>query len=334
MQDTSPPTIPNFLRDVPTKSEPKAKAVLVTGGTGFLAKYLLPQLTARSDVGTIHCVAVRDKPREGNLFSSPKMVYHVGDLSLPLLGLGVDGFRELASQADMILHMGVVRSFWDNYHVLRPSNVHPTKELVKLAAPRRIPIHYISTVGVLPRAATKSSAGSAAARVPSVDGTDGYVATQWAGERILERSAESLGISSTVYRFLPASQQRPSQKQELLDALVRFVRVSGVTPVWTGRVDLIPAEQVAQWLCESITTTVATVATATRFSHYESPLAISTDELSTYIEHQRGGRDDLGRMPVLKWFGRIKALGFNYLLASQEATVGGSESGQGFESRR
>ncbi len=335
--ETRPPVIPSFLQDVPAKSETKAKTILATGGTGFLAKYFLPQLAARSDIDRIHCVAVRDKPREETLFSSPKIVYHVGDLSLPLLGLGEDEFRELASQVDVILHMGAVRSFWDNYHLLRPSNVHPTKELVKLAAPRRIPIHYISTIGVLPRAATGNSAGSAAAYKPSMDGTNGYVATKWAGERILERSVASLGISSTVYRFLPASQQQALQKQELLDAFIRFVDVSGTTPdmsVWSGRLDLIPAEEVAQWLCDSITTTAASVATATQFSHYESPLAIYTDELSTYLQQQRAHREDLERMPVLKWFGRIKALGFNYLLASQEATVGGSESGQGLESRR
>ena len=336
-QETTPPAIPNFLQDIPAKSEARAKTVLVTGGTGFLAKYLLPQLAARSDVGTVYCVAVRDKPREGNLLSSPKIVCHVGDLSLPLLGLGVDVFRELASQVDVILHMGAMRSFWDNYHVLRPSNVDSTKELVKLAAPRRLPIHYISTIGVLPRAATGDSAGSAVAYVPPEYGTDGYVATKWAGERILERSTASLRVPSTVYRFLPASQVQPSQKQELLDAIVRFVDESGLTPdlsVWTGRIDLIPAEWAAQWLCESVTSPAATVTAATQFSHYESPITVQTDELGRYLERQRGDRDNLGRMPILKWFGRIKALGFNYLLASQEAIVGGSESGHGFESRR
>ncbi|OQE41240.1 hypothetical protein PENCOP_c005G01989 [Penicillium coprophilum] len=336
-QETTPPAVPTFLRDLAPKTTATAKTVLVTGATGFLGQAMLPQLAARPDVAAIHCVAVRDKPRVRPLFSAPNVAYHPGDLSLPFLGLGVDEFRELASQVDVILHMGAVRSFWDNYNVLRPSNVHPTKELAKLAAAHQVPIHYISTVGVLPELATTKDAGSAVAYVPTADGTEGYIGSKWASERILERSAEELDVPSSIYRFLPATQQDPVEKQRLMDAFIHYVDTSSKVPdmsVWAGRVDLIPTEQVSQWLGDSITAAPATTAT-TKFSHYESPLAVHTDELSAYIQQQRGDREGLEPMPVLKWFGLIKSLGFDYLLASQEATVGGSgENGQVLQSRR
>ncbi|KAF2258395.1 hypothetical protein CC78DRAFT_587196 [Lojkania enalia] len=337
-QETSPPTIPRFLNNIPTKSETKVKTVLVTGATGFLGKYVLPQLAARPDIEMIHCIAVRDKPRERSLFTSPNVTYHVGDLSLPLLGLSVDEFRRLSSEVDVILHMGAVRSFWDNYHVLRLSNVESMKELVKLAAPRHVPVHYISTVGVLPpdEKVTADTAGSAAANVPSNEGSDGYVASKWAGERILERSVERLGVPSFTYRFLPASHEQSLQKQELMDNFIHFVDTLGLTPdmgVWKGRVDLIPAEQVAGWMGESImdgtATAAANAAPTAKFFHYESPLTFHTDELSAYIEQQRGNRNDLQTMPFLKWLGRCKAHDWSYLIASQQASVG-----DGLESRR
>ncbi|KAH7110008.1 hypothetical protein B0J13DRAFT_462668, partial [Dactylonectria estremocensis] len=213
--------------------------------------------------------------------------------------------------------------------------------LVKLAAPRRVPIHYISTFGVLPPDEA-AHAGSASTYVPPRDGSNGYAASKWAGERILERSAEDLGASSCVYRLLPAHhhpEQQSLQKQDLLDAFLGFVDASGSTPdmsVWKGRVDLIPADQIAQALAESVAATAPTDMTAgiTRFVHYESPLAVHTDELSAYIALHRGEQTGLESVPILQWFGRIKALGFNYLLTSQEATVGGSEGGQALQSRR
>ena len=68
----------------------------------------------------------------------------------------------MAGQADVILHLGASRSIWDSYHVLRASNVHPTRELVKMAAPRRIPTYFVSIIGASSNPATASMAASEA----------------------------------------------------------------------------------------------------------------------------------------------------------------------------
>lgn len=333
--ETAPPPIPSFLKDLPvtTANQRKAKNVLVTGGTGFLAKYLLPQLIANGDVGTIHCIAVRKKEgRKLNL--SSKVLYYSGDLSWPLLGLTEDEFRTLAGEVDVILHLGGTRSFWDNYNVLRPSNVLPTKELVKLAGPRRVPIHYISTIGVLPREIATADGVSAASYLPPSDGSNGYVATRWASERILQRSQEDLGIPSSIYRFLPSTRQEPSPK-ELLDEFVRFVDLTNLVPDtrgWGGRLDMIRAVEVAQWLCDAMLLE-GKHTSATRFTHYENRITVTMDELDAYIKKQRSDRD-FEQLPIVKWVGQIKALGFDYFLASHEAIVGGSQGGVRLESRR
>lgn len=179
---------------------------------------------------------------------------------------------------------------------------------------------------------------SAASHLPPVDGSDGYVSSKWAGERILERSAESLGVPSTIYRFLPVSEEQPAQKQHLMDDLERFIDVSKMTPDtsgWTGRLDVFPGEQVGRTMCKFIMdSTPVDPAGGPRFSTCRSPLAIHTKELREYIQQKTGDCKDLGRLPYMRWFGRIKALGFLYFFSGQEAMVGGSEGGQGMGFRR
>ena len=338
--ETALSAMPNFLDTLPPKAETGKKTVLVTGATGFLGRHIVPQLAERADIDKIHCIAVRDKPRDDNsrLLDHPKIAYHVGDLGLPYLGLSVNEFRTLAGEADVILHMGAVRSFWDNYHVLRPSNVAPVKELVKLAAPRHVPIHYISTVGVLGNDNTE--AVSAAANLPPTDGSEGYVASKWAGERILERAAAELGVPSKVYRFLPHNDERGNEakREKLLDDFVKYTELSGLKPdmsVWRGRVDLIPVQELVEVFGDAAASNGAVGGTV-EFTHYESPVAIRTDELSALIEKKLGEErvKELESIPVIKWFGRIKALGFAYLLAAQEATVGAEGSEDAYVSRR
>ena len=338
--ETAPPAIPSFFTDVSTAhlthDRSKAKTVLVTGATGFLSKYLLTQLVARPDIDTIHCVAVRNPTK---LLLSPKIVCHPGDLSTLLFGLSEDEFRTLSGQIDVILHMGAARSFWDNYNILRPSNVHPTKELVKLAAPRRVPIHYTSSGSVLRHQdieAPARDAVSAANHLPPSDGTDGYTATRWASERILERSAIDLGVPSFVYRFVPAVTQERAP-QEVLEEFVRCVDATSAMPDasgWAGRLDMISAEQTARWLCEATldnnnnNTNTNRPASGTQFTHYEGRVTVTEAELTAYIEQQRGDREGLERVPLLQWIGRIKKAGFRFFLASHEATLEKSVDGQ------
>jgi hybrid polyketide synthase/nonribosomal peptide synthetase ACE1 len=334
-EETAPPSIPDFIKGVTggRANQQQPLTILLTGATSYIAKYVIPQLAARPDVQRIHCVAVREKeserPRE--IYQSSKLVIHEGDLTVPQLGLSEQEFRLLSSTVDAIVHLGAVRSFWDNYHALKASNVLPTRELVKLATPRSIPIHYISTVGVLSQEAEAAEI-SAASCVPAIDGSNGYVASRWASERILERASESLGVPASIYRFLPSAQQ--TLPQEVLDEFARYVDVSGVMPSmngWEGRIDMVPAEQIANRLSQSVVGD--DFAGATRFSHYESHVAVDVGVLRDYLEKKKGGLG-LKRMPGLQWIGRIKALGFGYFLTSQDVTVGDHEDGQTYQSRR
>ena len=123
-----------------------------------------------------------------------------------------------------------------------------------------------------------------------------------------------------------------------MDDMIRFIDVSKMTPDtsgWTGCLDVFPGEQVGRTICESIlNSTPVDPANGPHFSTCRSPLAIHTEELSKYIKQGTGGRKDLGQLPYMRWFGRIKALGFLYFFSGQEATVGDSEGGKGMGSRR
>ena len=329
--ETALPQIPSFLDDLltgqPMDNTTKGKTVVVTGATGFRSKYMLPQLTARNDVDKIHCIAVRSAER---VYSSPKIITHAGDLSMTLLGLSQDAFHELAEQADVIIHMGAARSFWDNYHVLRPSNVSATKELVKMAAPRQIPIYYFSTVRVMGRATTGSDdAQSTALAPPSIDGTDGYTATRWASERILERAGVEMEIPSVIYRFSPNS-KRAVPPQNVLNEISRFINLTGCRPDltgWAGRLDMISAAQVAKTLCESVLARPARPGVS--YSQIEGSFALSDQDLLRCVGQQwANGSKELEHIPLLAWIGRIKKLGFSFLLTSHEATLERSSDAQ------
>ena len=114
-----------------------------------------------------------------------------------------------------------MHSFWDNQNLLRLSNASSTKQIVRLAAPRRRPIHSISSAGVVPASALTGTAASAAAYAPLIDGSNGIFVSRWASDQSLEKATATLGTSVSMHRFTPAEKGFKTMTP-VLDEFVRF----------------------------------------------------------------------------------------------------------------
>ncbi|KAL9629344.1 MAG: hypothetical protein Q9164_006922 [Protoblastenia rupestris] len=236
-----------------TARHPKERiSVLLTGSSGFLGRAILKQLIDHSAISQIRCVAVRQnssgKPRQPPL-TSHKIIVHPGDLSLPLLGMTDKEATEVFEDVDVIIHNGADVSFMKTYQSLRKTNVGSTKELVKLALPHKLPIHYISTAGIAHLCGNEPLEEiSVAASRPAIDGSDGYVASKWASERFLEKVSEHYGLPVWIHR--PASiigEDAPSM--DIMNNTLRFSRTMKAVPSmagWTGYFDFIAVESVAK----------------------------------------------------------------------------------------
>ncbi|KAM7189008.1 hypothetical protein V8F20_010311 [Naviculisporaceae sp. PSN 640] len=322
----------------------QGRVVLLTGATGYFGPYILGQLLSDPSIATIHCVAVRaESPSHAKnrvlqamstattmtcpdttMSMSSKIVIHPGDLGHPLLGLSEAVFAELTASVDLIIHSAARRSFWDSYYSLRDSNVLSTRTLLHLSAPRRVPVHFISTSGVLLLGPPESGAapGSVSRFEPPVDGSNGYVATKWASEVLLERASRDLQIPVTVHRFTPRPDEAPradddETKAACLDDLVEAtIGLGNVVPersTWAGRTDLVRSEGLAKAIVD------ATVddSKKTQFMHHEGQVTLWVDELFDLLEGRLEGKIE-SRMGLLEWVGAVKRQGYRWLFSTHD----------------
>lgn len=232
--------------------------VVLTGATGFLGRHILQHLEASKQILHIHCVAVRQHLNNIALTlsnTSRKISYHAGDLSLPLLGLQEDEARLIFSSVDAIIHNGADVSFMQTYHALRKPNVEATKELVGAIADRHIPFHYVSTAGIAHLSGEDAFDELSASRYPPRgDGSDGYVASKWASERILERTSTDLDLPVWIYR--PSSiTGAGAPPMDVMQNVLKFSRDMCAVPDlqgWEGFFDFIDVERVAKGIVGSV----------------------------------------------------------------------------------
>jgi len=207
-------------KDITAKPAPvrlPPKAVLLTGATGFVGRFLLTQLLRNTDA-TIYCLVrarsaqdalsrIRTTLSKWDLWHDrfePRILPIPGDLGRPHLGLGLSTYQELSQNVDSIYHCGTSMNHLETYAMAKAANVAGAKELLRFATcqtPKLV--NYISTLGVF------TAHGANAARVAHEQTpieherhstSRGYTASKWVGEKIF-MSANERGIPCNIFRL-------------------------------------------------------------------------------------------------------------------------------------
>ncbi|KAL6713051.1 hypothetical protein ACLMJK_009447 [Lecanora helva] len=197
--------------------------VLMTGVNSFLGASILETLIASESVVKVHCVAVMPD-EESKVIQSPKITTYVGSLTSPKLGLSVSTLTSLQNSVDVIIHAGSSGHCLNRYSSLRVPNVHSTRFLAGLAAPASIPILYLSSNRVAMLSGSVSPAPmSMSAFLPPIDGAEGFTASKWASEEILQKAASQYSSRLRVAIHRPCivvGDQAPNS--DALNAILRY----------------------------------------------------------------------------------------------------------------
>ena len=304
--------------------------VLMTGPTGYLGSHLLKQLVEDDRVTEIHCVGVRAIAGGGESLTdelrklpieSDKITVYAGELSLPRLGLSEETFKTLSSTMDVILASGANRSFWDQYQTLRDQNVGATKELTRLALSRSIPIHYISSGGLVENG--DSPAESVSNNKPDNDRTSGYLASKWASEVYLENAAEELGIPVYIHRATPApstAAPAPSELTERFRTIGARLNALPDTQGFNGSFDLVHTGALVKAICD---TTLEPAAEVKRHIHYPSSTRITTADMEAIFPASER-KADVKLIHPFYWVAEAKRAGFDWHFATMDLDMGSS----------
>ena len=198
------PVVSNFQQ---VRSPPHV--IILTGCTGLLGHHFLSYLLAQPTVRLVVCLAVRALSiliQQGKLPSTdPRVIYHAGDLTSPLLGLTEEEASSIFAEGDVVIHNGADTSHLKHYSDVRLANLGSTTALVRLCLPRRIPLHYVSSVGLGLWHENSRIEGFSPGPVKLTpghepDGSFGYLCSKLACERLLERSSELYGLRVCIHR--------------------------------------------------------------------------------------------------------------------------------------
>ncbi|TQV90541.1 hybrid NRPS/PKS enzyme [Cordyceps javanica] len=315
-------TVPDDLLEGSTEHRPvvalqtlkSPMTVVLSGATGLLGNSLLRFLVQSPDVGEIHCIAIRDSSKLADFANSPKVVLHKGDLSLARCGLSEAEAESISASADAIIHNGADVSFLKTYHSLKAPNVSSTKGLVRLAAARGIPFHFVSTAtaGRFSKSDTlapESLAPFPPENVSSAGLANGYAASKWASEVFLENVSRRLSLPVFIHR--PSAIMSDDAGDDIMSNLLEYGSLIKALPDssrWTGYVDLVSLEHVTEGIAKSVqeAAPAANVNICVEYLHHAGDQVIPVQSIRDVLS--------LASLPMDEWVERAVRSGMNPLV--------------------
>jgi hybrid polyketide synthase/nonribosomal peptide synthetase ACE1 len=300
--------------------------VAITGAFGFAGRSILQQLLEHDGVAHVHCLAVRQSAEEiasSNLISQPERVtLHHGDMIDRQFGMTDIEFALLSQSVDVIIHCAASRSFWDSYTTLKPVNVEPTKQLVQLAAPRRVPILFMSS----------ASAASMPHDTITLDSAAGYNISKLVSELALSNAHDQFGIGFTTMRMARREQMSAQRDLEAIKELVRIEQKLGKRIKFdelSGSIALAPVADVARAMVEealALGSMSSQRPSSKKHVEYAATFSMTGDAYNRYAQDSGLSESEawtsLPRQDAITFMKEAKAAGFKYIVTAQEYRVG------------
>lgn len=309
----------------------RPRVIVLTGVSGLLGRHLLIRLLQDPSVVEIVCIAVRrldERLRSKELLEDGRIKYYEGDLRELRLGLSEEDAAHIFSGADAVIHNGADTSHLKFYPEIKAANTGSTKELIRLCMARKVPIHYLSSIGVALLGNYKSFPEiSIAAHNPPVDGSYGYIAAKWASERMLEEFQKKRGVNVWIHRPSTiiregADAENAAAQMDWMNALVAYMFKTKAVPVLKnlhGSLDFVYVQNATNSILTSVfenkPKSPSAGGSGTTYLHQVGDMVLPLENLKDFVVKATGFAN-IDEFPVEEWTARAVKAGLHRGIAA------------------